>query len=277
MKLENKAQQISDHRIYRPPGYIEKQISPVISADNLSREVVWTYLVALKHHDDQQSLVNKLCGSVETLPGDSKIWIEAYMHPTRTLREEVKWWRSRADLAIGYLKGVKGRKHQIQGSGEWINIVEAKFYDDIHPNSKYPEIYQYSQIIEHALLLHDSSGNFPERVYVTLLTPRHFKESRESLSHRRYKEKFEEYNRDKSILRSDLKLCPLRFLEYDLDTLLSRIDSLILRWVTFEDLLGLPDLVNHRVPGKYQVTVTSWEQVFDMVEMKQQYKLLVGD
>jgi hypothetical protein len=48
------------------------------------------------------------------------------------------------------------------------------------------------QIIEHALLLHDGRGSFPEKVYVTLVTPRYFKERLGKFSDREYSKKCEE-------------------------------------------------------------------------------------
>jgi len=115
----------------------------------------------------------------------------------------VKCWRSRADLSVGHLEVVNDRDAQIRANGEWINIVESKWYDDIHPNPKYPQILQLSQLIEHALLLHDTSGNFPKRVYVTLLTPQYFKNKEGPFSERDYQEKFNKYKSDTIVLKSD--------------------------------------------------------------------------
>ena len=260
-----------------PALYIKKQVVPVLKDNDLSKEVVWTYLVARKYQDNQSELVKKVCGVEESLPIDSKIWLEAYLYPTRQKNEEVKCWRSRADLSIGHLKCVDTRNLQIQANGEWVNIVEAKWYDDIHPNSKYPEILQLSQLIDHALLLHDGAGNFPERVYVTLLTPQYFKDQKEQCSARKYHEKFEKYTNSPSALKHDLKLCPLTFLDHSIEILLDRVDSLILRWITFEELLDLPNLVSPKVPGKYQNNLLSWKQVFDKSGMSDIYDELLAE
>ena len=264
-------------KIFHPAPYIEKQVAPVLKADDLSKEVVWTYLVARKYRDKQEELVKKICGAKESLPKNSKIWLEAYLYPTRKKNEEVKCWRSRADLSVGHLELAKDRDSQIRANGEWINIVEAKWYDDIHPNSKYPEILQLSQVIDHALLLHDKDGVFPERVYVTLLTPQYFKDKTEQFSGRNYQEKFENYTQNPSSLKHDLKLCPLTFLEHNLEVLLARVDSLILRWVTFEELLGLPKLVSPKIPGKYQNNYNTWQKVFEKAGMSDIYtEILTG-
>ncbi len=258
-------------KIFHPAPYLEKQILPVLKDNDLSKEVVWTYIVARKYQDNLAELVKKICGVEEPLPKDAKIWLEAYLYPTRQKKEELKCWRSRADLSVGYLQLVENRDSQIRSNGKWINIVEAKWYDDIHPNTKYPEILQLSQLIEHALLMHDQAGNFPERVYVTLLTPQYFKDKTEQFSDRAYQEKFEKYKQSSSLLKNDLKLCPLPFLHHNLDVLLGRIDSLILRWVTYEELLGLPKLLSPKVPGKYQNNFLTWQQVFKKIGMSGVY------
>jgi hypothetical protein len=271
-------EQNQNTNIFHPGPYIKRQIAPALKANDLSKEVVWTYLVARKYQNNQESLIKKICGVDEQLPGGAKIWLEAYLHPTRRRQEEVKCWRSRADLSVGHLGIVNDRDLQIRANGEWINIVESKWYDDIHPNPKYPQILRLSQLIEHALLLHDTAGIFPKRVYVTLLTPQYFKDKKEPLSARNYQEKFEKYTSGDIELKTDLKLCPLTFLNHNIEVLFERINSLILRWVTFEELLGLPALVSHIVPGKYKTNFLSWKQVFDQIGMTSTYEeLLAGN
>lgn len=263
--------------IFHPPLYVERQIAPAIKKNDLSKEVVWTYLVARKYQDNQDILVEKICGMAEDLPEDSRIWLEAYLHPTRQRQEEVKCWRSRADLSLGHLEIVSDRDSQIRANGEWVSIVESKWYDDIHANPKYPQILQLSQLIEHALLLHDTAGNFPERVYVTLLTPQYFKNQEGPFSDRKYQQKFEKYKSNPIELKNDLQLCPLNFLSHDIETLLGRIDSLIFRWTSFEELLELPPLISHNVPGKYKTNFHSWKQVFSEIGMKSTYYKLLSD
>ena len=264
-----------NEKIFHPAPYIDRQVAPALRSNDLTKEVVWTYLVAIKYADNQSSLVKLLCGIEEELPDDSRIWLEAYLHPTRKRKEEKNFWKSRADLSVGHLELVKGRDSQIQSCGDWVCIVESKWYDDIHQNSKFPDILQLSQLIEHAILMHDSSGKFPERVYVTLLTPNYFRENKGPFSDRQYKEKYNKYKISTSYLKEDLKLCNLAFFEYDLDTLLERIDSLILRWVTFEEVLGLPELVGPQVPGKYKINMISWKQIFKKIGMADVYEKLV--
>jgi hypothetical protein len=248
--------------ISHPDLYVIRQTSPAMRSNNMAAEIVWTYLVARKYENDQQTLAKKLCGQNEKLPDNSKIWLETYLHPTRIQQAELKYWRTRADLSMGHLELVEDREYQIRSNGDWVCICESKWFDDIHHNARFPIILQFSQIIEHAILLHDKRGNFPDRVYVTLITPRYFKEKLGQFSERLYWEKYRDYTEDKKLLEDDLRLCPLPFLKYDTDMLISRIYALKLRWVTFEELLGLSDLVESCIPGRYRTTRDNWKQVF---------------
>jgi len=67
-------------------------------------------LVARKYENNYQGLVSKLlCGTTpESLPRDNKIWIEAYLQPTR--QDERDSWKVRADLAIGHLEVIKRQR-----------------------------------------------------------------------------------------------------------------------------------------------------------------------
>ena len=51
--------------IRHPDLYVTRQITPVIKSNNMTAEIVWTYLVARKYENDQQTLVKKLCGQNE--------------------------------------------------------------------------------------------------------------------------------------------------------------------------------------------------------------------
>ena len=76
--------------IFHPGPYVERQIAPALKANDLSKEVVWTYLVARKFQDNQENLVEKICGVAEELPDGAKIWLEAYLHPKLQRKEEVE-------------------------------------------------------------------------------------------------------------------------------------------------------------------------------------------
>jgi len=246
-----------DSCLMHPPNYVEVQISPVIKNNDMTKEVVWTYLVDRKYEDDHKRLCRLLCGQDEEMPHNSKIWLEAYLHPTRLRREEVQCWRSRADLSMGHLEGVEDRQLQIRSKGDWVCICEAKWSDDIHQNSAFPNVFQFSQLIEHAILLHDRSNNFPERVYITLITPRYYQEQRSVLSKRNYWRKYHDYVASRERLAEDLRMCPLGFLEYDVDKLINRMDVIRFNWVSFEELLGLPDLVDDHTLCNYR----TWQEV----------------
>lgn len=265
--------------LFYPKPYVGIQIRPAIKDNDRSAEVVWTYLVARKYENNYQALVSKLlCGTIpESLPRNNNMWLEAYLQPTR--QDERDSWKTRADLAIGHLEVIRGSKNQIQGSGgEWVCIVESKWYDDIRLNAVSEDgINQLSRIIEHSLLLHDEKGHFPEKVYVTLVTPSFFKEGLGKFSHQEYSKKYKEYKNEPEKLKKDLALCTFPFLKHDIETLINRADALKLNWVTFEELLELPNLVEHHRPGKYRVTIDSWKEIFSEMDMDDLYiKLSAG-
>ncbi len=251
-----------ESKIFHPVHYVERKIQPELKNENLTAEVLWTYIVARKYEYDQEKLVEKLCGCNEILPAKSKIWLETSLYPTRIRKEESKCWQTYSDLAIGNIKLVPDRESQIRSDGEWICIAESKWFDDIHKNKCFPEIYQLSQIIDHALLLHNKKGKFPDRVYVTLITPRYFKDQIGKFSEKIYLGKYRDYTENTKFLEKDLGLCPLTFLEHNLEILINRISILKLNWVTFEELLGLSGLVEDHIPGKYRTKRDNWKQVF---------------
>jgi len=265
-----------------PADYIKVQISPVITENkDMTKEIVWTYLIARKYKNDYPcdyaKLAEKLGVKEKMMPEKSKIWLEAYLQPTRS--KEGKTWMTRADLAMGHLKEISRKENQFQSSGgEWVCIVESKWYDNMHFTSTPEKINQLLKIIEHALLLHDDQGRFPKKVYVTLVTPKYFKEGFGKFSHRDYSNIYNEYNKPGKLkLKKDLALYNLSFLNHDLETLIGRTRALILNWVTFEELLDLPNLVEHHRPGKYRVTINSWKEIFSKMGMDDQYnKLTVG-
>lgn len=248
-------------KINHPPAYIQKQIRPAIERNDLSAEVVWTYLLAKKYQNDPTLLAGKLCGHPEKMPEGGGIWLETYLAPTRQQQYEQNSWKIRADLAIGYVKPLKGRVRQIMAGGNWICVVESKWFDDIHSNAKFPEVNQLAQLIEHALLLHDEKGSFPERVYVTLLTPAYFMQPHAHFLNKMYFTKYHEYNTDKMNLISDLRTCTLPYDSHGINTILERIEHLILNWLSFDNLLNLPDLVKARIPDKYETNRQTWEQI----------------
>ena len=266
---------IIEAKLFHPKLYLDAQIKPDIEENKLSSEKVWTYLVALKYANNQKILSNMLSKRHENLPSESKVWLEAYLYPTRMRKQERKCWKVRSDLCVGHLEIVSNRNAQLKSNGDWICIAEAKWFDDIHPNKRYPNIFQFSQIIEHAILMHNSLGQFPKRVYVTLITPKYFRDRVGKFSKRMYYEKYTRYNLDKESLVDDLKLCPLEFLHYDKETLFKRLNALILNWVTFEELLGLENLVSDNIPGKYRINRESWEQIFEEIGELRMYEKIV--
>ena len=249
--------------ILHPPNYLEKQIRPAIARDDTNAEIVWTYVVAKMYENNIFDLANILCGREEKLPENTHIWLEAYLHPTRIPPVEGSGWKCRADLAIGCLKKDFGTRHRISADGSWICIAEAKWLDDIREVSKYPQTNQLARLIDHSLLMHDNKNKFPERVYVTLVTPKCFRQPESSCPVREYYHKYREYTDDKKCLINDLMLGPSSFGEgLNQEILMERVDALVLNWVTFEELLGLDNLILPQIPDKHIARHGTWKDVF---------------
>jgi hypothetical protein len=249
-------------KILHPHPYIERQIRPALKANALSSEVIWTYLLAKIYEDKVPLLAEKLSGRKEELPAKASLWLEAYLYPTRERSFESKFWKIRADLALGHLKLASGRARQVLADGSWVCIAESKWFDDLHVNLKFPKVSQLTQLIEHALLLHDSEGRFPEKVYVTLITPAYFMQPHDHFRNMAYYEKYHEYSGNIDALVKDLQICDFPFIRHDLKTLVQRVSCLMLNWVSFDDLLGLPGLVETQIPRMYKTSRKTWRQVF---------------
>jgi hypothetical protein len=213
-------------------SYVPRKIRPEIRNNNTHAEIVWTYLVGRKYEDDHKTLSKTLCGQEEIMPADSKIWLEAHLQPTR--QNEGSSWMVCADLSVGHLEKIENLEIQVRSKGSWVCICESKWKADIDVNKHYAGTNQLSKLIDHALLLHDKMGVFPERVYVTLITPQSF---RNGWGLKTYYQVFNKYCSDRKLLEEDLRKCPLDFLDYDTETLVKRLSHLKLNWVTFEELL----------------------------------------
>jgi hypothetical protein len=251
-----------------------------IRNNNLDDEKAWTYLLAKAYQHNVSELVFRLCGRRENISDNSSIYLEARLYPTREKRLERKYWISIPDLSVGCLKKYTKRERQLQSDGEWFCVVESKWFDDFREldlkefdrNNELPKITQFTKLIDHALLLNDGNGNFPDRIYVTLITPKYFKENYSTFPPKNYRRIYCNYDSNGN-LKEDLKRCTIPFLDKSHDnvynTMVERINYLILNWVTFEDLLGLNNLVVGDPQNKKAKTDRdSWEQV--LKEMKRE-------
>jgi len=250
--------------LMHPCCYLRRKIIPRIVKNKTKEEIVWTYLVARKYENNHRELSRILCSRYQDIPDKSRIWIEAHLQPTR--QNEGDCWETCADLSMGRLDRIENTKMQVQAGGDWVCICESKWHRDI---DEYPDgTNQLCKIIEHALLLHNKDGSFHNRVYVTLITPKSFKYPTHKFFQRKYQDTFRAYLEDKNSLEEDLRKCHLEFLDYKMKkTVKERISALELNWVTFEELLQLPNLVEKCIPGKYRVTIDTWEEIFALLSM----------
>jgi len=259
-----------DSPLNHPPPYLKNQIRKPFIENKMKREIVWTYIVGRKYENEKshRDLAKILGVEDEKMPEESKIWLEAYLQPTR--ENEGDSWMTRSDLSIGCLKTIESSELQICSNGNWVCICEAKWNADVHYDKK-DEVNQLAKLIEHALLIHNHDV-YPERVYVTLITPQYFKDKPKNKD---YQNIFSKYQDDKNLILNDLQECKLKFKDnVDYNFLTERLSQLYLNWVTFEELLGLPNLVEDHRLGKYRVTIDSWEKVLMEMGRKDLYSEL---
>ena len=96
------------------------------------------------------------------------------------------------------------------------------------------------RVIDNALCF-QGAGDYPDPVYVVLVTPACFK--RRKIKSRLYQYKFEEYSSDPRNIVEELKACWMTPSELYPD-IERRLPALRLRWVCYQDLYrSMPDSV----------------------------------
>lgn len=162
--------------------------------------------------------------------------------------------------------GTKGNGIEYGGDGGFICFCEMKWYSDISKDvthDKYRN--QLVRVIDNALMFEDK-GMLPERIFVTLVTPKVFKERKPKS--RLYTYKFEEYANERAIFENlagcDLfyrsnekeKEEKLQYHQEKLSQVKGRLQRHELKWTTYEDLIdameddGLSGLT-HRLKRQY--------------------------
>lgn len=121
-------------------------------------------------------------------------------------------------------------------------FLEAKWDSDISVGVKYCTIRnQLQRVIDNALYFSFNPESI-DKIYVTLLTPKKYKDCyEEKLNSRFYGYKYGEYSSDSSIILRELEIIKSELPwkeEKNLDLLIQEnIKKLTLNWVTFEELL----------------------------------------
>ena len=225
-----------------------KQESSKLNASSgvCNDEQVWTFLMAcgyaISDIEGIEKLTQILTGSSMHQPSDAKIWIEAQPYPSR--KDE---GNTSLDLALGTIStreetegGIKLKNH----SSSWVCFCEMKWSSDIsytvthdlHRN-------QLARVIENSIFFSNRAGcrdqrnaRYPNRVYVTLVTPKVFKDA--NVKSRLYQYKFEDYRVDSTNLLNDLESCVLEMRDRsaDLAKQLERLSCLC--WSTYDEIFA---------------------------------------
>lgn len=208
-------------------------------------EQVWTFIVTASFAaagDDGLRLLNHALTAGEEssiLP----LWFEALPMPPRQHERNTN-----LDLAAGFIRkrdetsaGIEYDPHD----DAWVCFAEAKWYSDIDTKvSNHPERNQLARVIENALHV-QGDRQFPDRVHVTLITPRRFRDR--AFGTRLYRYKYEEYTQSPKTLLREFDLAdetlPLRLGDGRVHPdMRARIESLRMHWTTSEELVELlPD------------------------------------
>lgn len=215
-------------------------------SDDFADEQIWTFLVgcgyAMAGKDGVARLTKTLTGSNYKTPTNPRIWFEVLPIPPRKGEGA-----THLDLALGTIAIRQGTESGIElenVESSWICFCEMKWYSDISISVTH-DIHrnQLARVIENALCF-QKSGNYAEKVYVTLVTPSSFRNA--PSRSRLYQYKFGEYNTNRTCLIDDLNACVLeRNNQPDWSfpsDLTQRVKSLSLRWAIYDELLeNLPD------------------------------------
>ena len=219
----------------------------------LHDEQIWTSLLAFGYRQQPEALFKALTGVDYSGTQECQSWLEALPMSPR-LGEG----NSNIDLACGALDGRGKSGIQYHPTGP-VCLVEAKWNSDISGYTSHdPHRNQLARVIENAATLQHHApltekqdakgtkptGELPDDVYVTLLTPSVFKQK--APFSRLYAFKYWEYKLQRYQLFADIVHQATgprkdKGWEYPKD-ILHRLEKVHLRWVTFEDLFWLmPD------------------------------------
>jgi len=220
----------------------DAQWNQFININNCKNEGIWVFLVscgyALGKNQGLETLSNLLLKSDMEQPSNPKIFYEA-----QPISPRIDEGNTCVDLAIGAIS-----RRQGTGSGikfdklapSWICFCEAKFDSDISGKVKYdPNRNQLARVIENAICFQDS-GNYVDGVYVTIITPKAYRDKRQLLER-----KFFDYNENKGFLLGDLNKCCLNKRQQNdwiyPEDIEQRFQKPNLQRVYFEDLIdGIP-------------------------------------
>ena len=183
-------------------------------------------------------------GSASAMTAEARIWLEAM--PISSLKRE---GNTHVDLALGTIARREKTDSGIElanAKWPWVCFCEMKWCADISPDVRhFVHRNQLLRVIENALCF-QRNGRCADQVFVTLVTPAYLRNA--PIKSRLYHYKYEEYSTDKRAILWDL-MAASRTDErrhepgwFYPSSLPERVESLTLRWVTYDDLVEhLPD------------------------------------
>lgn len=214
-----------------------EELKTALSEGNVKKnEKLWNFLIGsiLTHSEDREKFVRKFTDDLVSIGDEFDVWYESQPIPPRE-----RTGNTHFDLSFGGIKGrsgtASGIEYDLDGES-WVCFVEGKLFSDCSTRVRYdPLRNQLVRIIEN-LLCFQKEGEFPDRLYFTLLTPRLFRENKNS---KLYGYKMHEYRDEEKILE-DIRSCRLekRSREYwEYPEIEERLKRLELGWITYEEIL----------------------------------------
>ena len=211
---------------------------------SIGAEKLWTFLVACGYamagYSGIERLTTILTGKDQPQPTSPRVWLEGM-----AVQPRIREGATHVDLALGSVRRRGASNSGIEFNNahvSWICFCEMKWNTDISSSVTYDtKRNQLARDIENALCF-QRNGSYPVSVYFAVVAPSFF-ESRYPV----LRERFAEYNSDRSCLVTDLNECSLQKnsrvdwrCPVDMDA--RARNALVLRWVDFSELIDhLPE------------------------------------
>lgn len=226
------------------------EIRQAINSNGFYRnEKVWTYLVAdiLPNSEHINNYLKLFCNDDTTRNDfDRNIWFESEPIPPRKGSSGNAEGNTKIDLAFGAIRIRKNTQSGIEynydcarGERNWVCFVEAKLFSDCSTKVSYdPLKNQIARVIEN-LVCFQGNGNFPEKLFFTLLTPRLFKSNPKS---RLYGYKMNDYEDNRNVIedinlsRIEKRIEERNLMNWSYPDLTDRLKTLKIKWITYEEI-----------------------------------------
>jgi len=217
------------------------------------KENHWTFIIACAYTIDDNGchlLQELFFKNLETENNSPFLWFQYSVYTVKGPSGRGGKAKSTPEFAFGNVININKTELEYlppeKGEG-WVGFVEMKTLDDIKTNSTDNPIYnQLVKYIKNALTIQTFGADekkYPENVFLTLVTPKRFRDNRNS---RLYGYKYDEYtgsDKDKKMIDDIPDSVRHEFSNENWKSLTKseverRLNLLKLNWVSFEDIFS---------------------------------------